>query len=232
MKKFLLFIATLFLLLPFAACDSGNVESSEGGTSGGRSITVSAAFKGIDAWPNAYSLVLATWGTDDTKPLSSVIIEKPANEGDAATAELDGIGSEASKISISIISKGRSLIHTYIEEDLPEGNLLDMGEIDVAEMKRVQTQVFNLYCARCHGAGNSTAAGLNLTEGKAHASLVGITSNKSETGKKRVVAGDPGKSFILDVLSTDIVGYNHTDVLPESELNTLIKTWIAQGAKE
>ena len=232
MKKIFLPLFPLSLLLFLTSCDSGNIESSDNAQSGGRSIKVSAAFSGIDAWPEAYSLVLATWGTDETKPLSSVVIEKPTNEGDAATAELDGIGNEAKKISISIISKGRSLIHTYSEKDLPEGDALDMGEIDVAEMKRVQEQVFNLYCARCHGAGNSAAAGLNLTEGKAHESLVGITSKKSETGKKLIVAGDPGKSFLLDVLSTDIIGYNHTDVLPEAELKTLIRTWVAQGAKQ
>lgn len=42
----------------------------------------------------------------------------------------------------------------------------------------------------------------------------------------------PSYSFLIDILTGDIVNYNHTDVLPQDELVTLIKTWIRDGAKE
>ena len=94
----------------------------------------------------------------------------------------------------------------------------------------VQQQIFNTSCVNCHGA-TSPQAGLDLSGGQSHASLVNVTSPRS--GSVFVVPENPDASYLLNkVRGTNIVG----DRMPpsgsglSSNLITLLTNWIQQGA--
>ncbi len=161
-------------------------------------------------------------------------IPAPKSEDETVSLDLNGLHEDAKTIGISILTKGRKLIYNFYTYDISNGTddvTLPVSKIDIASYDRIQHQVFDNYCAACHGAGDKAAAGLYLTEGKSFTNLVNEKSTLS-TSKKRVEPGMPSYSFLIDILTGDIVNYNHTDVLPQDELVTLIKTWIRDGAKE
>lgn len=233
MKEIIYTFFAVILLL--SSCDDGDLHPIEAGGADGRKVSLQATCGSIQAWPSAYQLTLAAYGTDTENPLMSVQIPKPKSENEEISISLNGIPDETKTIGISILTKGRKRIYnyyTYAVQDAPEADqiTLPVREIDIACFDRIQQQVFNNYCAACHGAGDRAAAGLYLTEGKSHAALVGTKATL--TGKMRVDPGMPSQSFLIDILTRDIVNYNHTDVLPEEELITLVRTWITNGAKE
>lgn len=235
MKRIIYTFFAVFLML--TSCDDGDLHPTEAGGADGLQVSLQATFSGLKAWPAAYQLTLAAYGTDTENPLMSIQVPEPKSESETVSISLNGIPDETKTISISMLTKGRKLIYNYYTYSMSDatgtGNItLPVKEIDVASFDRIQHQVFNNYCAACHGAGDRAAAGLYLTEGKSHAALVNTIAFLSATNKKLVDPGMPSQSFLTDILTQDIVNYNHIDVLPEAELVTLIKTWITNGAKE
>lgn len=222
---FLLFYGLLFL-----ACDDGNIYPKEKEDVEGQSATLHVHFTGQEAWPHSYKLVFAGFGTDTEVPLISKVISQPASDTAVQAITLNGLNSEIKSLSISLLGKGRNLIYNFYTFPL-EGNTenitLPVEEIDLAGFPRVQAQVFDLYCTRCHGAGNHAAAGLDLTPEHSFASLVNTAAVNASPGMLRVTPGEPDKSFLHKILREDCIEtYNHTDVLPEDELLVLIDTWI------
>jgi hypothetical protein len=108
-------------------------------------------------------------------------------------------------------------------------------------LSSIQREIFNTTdsagrqaCTNCHTSVGRNPSGLmDLREGAAHASLVGVTS-PAKPGAVRVIPGDPENSYIIHKLEgrTDIVG------TPMPRGNTLltagqilvIKRWIELGA--
>ena len=102
----------------------------------------------------------------------------------------------------------------------------------------IQANVFTPSCtaSSCHG-GSTGAGGLNLTDGKAYASLVGVTATaKDKDGNPliRVKAGDPDRSL----LSLRLAGpYGTLDVMPPGlKLDQFkidaVNDWILAGAPQ
>lgn len=90
-------------------------------------------------------------------------------------------------------------------------------------------------CVSCHtNVGRPPAAGLNLVEGFAHASLVNVPSTQ-KPGAIRVIPGDPDNSYLVHKLEGrgGIVGLrmprNQGPFLTEGQM-LVIKRWIAIGA--
>ena len=232
MKSFI-YIFTLFALL-CSSCDDGLIYPKEDEEETGRKATFSARFEGLDAWPQAYLMVFAGFGEDQKIPVISKVITQPEKTTELVTVTINGLPEEVKTLSVSVMSKGRALIHSFYSQDVQSGTediILPEQQINMAEYPRIQEQVFNLYCVRCHGAGSYAAAGLHLTDDKSHISMVNQEAVLSTDGKLLVKPGDVSGSFIHDILTSDIINYNHTDVLPENELITLIDTWIKSGAK-
>lgn len=226
MKFFDKFALCVLVCTVLTSCDSGDIEMVYEDEMDGRTVRADVAFSGIEAWPKAYSLVFAAWGADGNVPVSSVVLEKPNEECGRVSAELNSISDNVKFVSISLLSKGRSHLYTFDKTyDFAEGSV-DFGLINVAEYDRIQNQVFNAYCIRCHGAGNHAAAGLGLTADLGADALVNVPAKRSEDSKVLVAPENVKESFLVEILENDVVGYNHTDVLPESELIDLIKTWI------
>lgn len=104
-----------------------------------------------------------------------------------------------------------------------------------ATLTRVQSEVFNASCAfsSCHG-GSMGAGDLDLTEGAAHAALVGVES-AAAPGQILVVAGDAAGSYLVQKCAAQagIVG----EPMPDGDADgldaerlALLEAWIDAGA--
>ncbi len=220
-----------------AGCDDGKIypEEDEIVDVDGGVVTLEVAFKNLEVWPDNYMFLFATYGEDERTPIMSKIIPMPSNETEKITVYLNGITEESKYATVAVSNRGRQLLYKYYTYAIENPELqvvLPVEEIDLAGYDRVQQHVFNTYCILCHGEGNEAAAGLYLTEGKSLPSLVNHPSALSAGEELLVKPGSAGNSFLVDILENDILRYNHTDVLPEAELITLIETWINNGATE
>lgn len=224
----------------FAACDEGKIypESSE---TEGKAVEVNITFKGVKAWPTYNYLALAAFGDDPTQAILTRRISKPSSDGVTTSIRLKGITNETKTVAIAVISKGLTLVHSFytftIDDSSNEETIeIPNQNIDMASFGRVQDQIFNSQCITCHGGSSASPAGnLNLTEGKSYNNLVNIKAPDSSDGKMYVSPGDASNSFIIDVLSDDILKYyNHTDIFSgseRSEILSLMQNWINEGAE-
>jgi mono/diheme cytochrome c family protein len=102
---------------------------------------------------------------------------------------------------------------------------------------QIQEQIFTPHCASCHVAGGSGP--MPLTDAStSYASLVGvdpINSTARQAGKKRVMPGDPSRSFLMDKI-TGAMEFGEGDRMPQNaeQLSAaeiaLIRRWIQAGA--
>jgi sugar lactone lactonase YvrE/mono/diheme cytochrome c family protein len=109
----------------------------------------------------------------------------------------------------------------------------------VATLEQIQREVFTPYCVSCHVSGGSGP--MPLTDvATSYAALVGVDPTNSAArreGKKRVVPGDPARSFLLQKLTGEM-GYGEGDPMPSvgsalsAEQIQLIRRWIQAGAPQ
>lgn len=239
MKKINIIYRTICLLLIsmvcFTGCDDGRIYPDELGEAEGGKATMQVVFKGQEAWPSAYMLVFAAFGADEEMPVVSKIISQPNKEEAEVAVTLNGLSEEIKKVSIAVVNKGRELVYAYYTYPLDDPSkevILPINEINLASYARIQSQVFDSYCIRCHGAGNQAAANLNLTKEYSQKSLIGVPAALSDKGELLIAPQQADKSFLIKVLKEDVIQYNHMDVLPEAELVTLIETWVDQSVEE
>ena len=96
----------------------------------------------------------------------------------------------------------------------------------------IQHEIFNPTCAQCHGLSTTAAAGLYLTEGQSHASLVDRPATAAEG--TRVVPGDAEGSVLHQVVNPGNeagLGFSHEGMLTSTDELRLIDEWINAGAK-
>ena len=106
-----------------------------------------------------------------------------------------------------------------------------------ATLAQIQQQIFTPYCASCHCPGGS--APMSLTDAAtSYAALVGddpTNSTARQAGEKRVMAGNPSRSFLLNKL-TGQMEFGEGDLMPQnsSPLSAaeiaLVRNWIQAGA--
>jgi hypothetical protein len=103
-----------------------------------------------------------------------------------------------------------------------------------------------IFSKSCGGAGfchnkNNPAGGLDLRPGASHAELVGVDTSYCKDGRKRVEAGQPSESYIIDkVINTQLCDLPNgpsskmppgmSPMLPMGDIQT-ISNWICGGAK-
>jgi mono/diheme cytochrome c family protein len=102
---------------------------------------------------------------------------------------------------------------------------------------QIQQEVFTPHCASCHVDGGSGP--MPLTDpATSYASLVGvdpINSTARQAGKKRVMPGDPSRSFLMDKITGDME-LGEGDRMPQNahplsaDQIALIRRWIQAGA--
>lgn len=233
MKNIIVSILSLSTLL-LTGCDDGKIYPEEVKTHD-LFANLTVTLKGKEAWPQKDLIVLAAFGDDKTIPVSTTVIPEPTASNNTASVKLGLTGNEKT-ISVSIVTKGTTRqvlynFYTYPIEEFSKEIDLPVKEIDLASFGRVQKQIFNDNCVACHGGSTHAAAGLFLTEGKSFDAIVNVRANLSAEGKMIVKPSEPNASFISDILSKDIVNYNHSDIFASiPEYITLMKTWISEGA--
>ena len=95
--------------------------------------------------------------------------------------------------------------------------------------------IFTANCASagCH-AGVMPQQGLNLTNGKAYNEIVNVAASQCNDGRKLVLPGDPGASYLVDKMTnTDICFGTKMPKLgsvPSAQVQSVID-WICQGAQ-
>jgi mono/diheme cytochrome c family protein len=102
---------------------------------------------------------------------------------------------------------------------------------------QIQQEIFTPHCASCHVDGGSGP--MPLTDpATSYASLVGVDPTNStarQAGKKRVMPGDPARSFLMDKVTGDME-LGEGDRMPQNahplsaDQIALIRRWIQAGA--
>ena len=113
----------------------------------------------------------------------------------------------------------------------PIGEGADPGGPLLPNLASIQSHVFTPVCSVCH-AGGSAPQGLRLDATNAYAMLVGVSSSEVP-GLKRVKAGDPDNSYIIQKIEGHAsVGVRMPYGGPYLDAATIatIRLWITNGA--
>lgn len=234
MRHTLLYIIGLALLL--TACDSGDiVERTYNVTNATRTLYVTGQFLGLDEWPAGYSIVVS--GFEDGQQYATVQRALTTDAEGHASLSVP-LSERITNVELCVANRLRERILTLQSLPLPAAGstTVDVGTIDVGLLGALQEGVFNQACIQCHGQNGRKAAGLDLTDGNAAVSLVGVASSRKE-GRVRVVPGDADASLLHDVLNEGgehILSYNHVEVLSShfkeqlAHVRSIIDLWIGQ----
>ncbi len=101
-------------------------------------------------------------------------------------------------------------------------------------LSSIQSEIFSQRCVSCHtGIGRFLPGGMNLTEGNAYASLVGVASIE-QPALQRVSPGDPENSYLIHKVENraGITGQRmplNGTALTDGQI-LVIKRWIELGA--
>ncbi len=234
MKKNYGIFALLFAAAALAACDDGYVPREEfTATHSGYTAKLTGHIDGADSWPDYYQLVLAGFG--DSEYAVTQVLVSPDAQGNVCLTLTD-IGSDVDKVELCVTNRLRRRILTYKSADVGtavgDTIYLDAGQLDAGMYAAIQHEIFNPTCAQCHGLSTTAAAGLYLTEGQSHASLVGRPATAAEG--TRVVPGDAEGSVLHQVVNPGNeagLGFSHEGMLTSTDELRLIDEWINAGAK-
>jgi hypothetical protein len=105
-------------------------------------------------------------------------------------------------------------------------------------LTNVQAEVFTPSCAfsSCHGGGGGGASDLDLSDGAAHAEIVGVEAVDAP-GEILVVAGDSAGSYLVKKCAAEagIIG----EPMPDGDADgldaerlALLKAWVDAGAQD
>lgn len=213
------------------SCDEGDIKEAElTGNNEGRMAKLTANLTGMDTWSSQYSLVLAGFNSDS----EYAVLQKPVPEGSKGdvTMTMKLAQGDIETIELCITNRLRQRITTFASVDVnsQSGDTLriNAGTVDVSMFNTIQDMVFTVTCARCHGLGNSPAAGLSLAKGESYANLVNHVAKNPDNGM-RVVPGDAESSLLHKVIHGDAnsgVPFDHSNMIKENTTITLIDNWI------
>ncbi len=226
---------TACALLAASACDDGHVDDPVYADSPATQVArVVGTFRGLGTWGEDYQLALACFGAGSDYSIVQKNFSARKGATSLDTLTLAGVPSSAQSVEIAVCNILRRRIATLYSMPVPESGgdtlLFDLGDADLSPFGAVDKAVFQrLSCNSCHG-GDTPAAGLDLTTGRAHASLVGAASTR-KPGELLVAPGDTARSFLYRVLTTgdENVRYSHTVFFVDDDrtpLLELVAEWI------
>lgn len=114
------------------------------------------------------------------------------------------------------------------------GGICSCGSSSVSFASAIQP-IFTASCASagCH-AGVMPQAGLNLTNGKSYAALVNVKASQCNDGRKRVLPGDPGASYVVDKMTNVDICFGtkmpKLGSVASAQVQSVVD-WICQGAQ-
>lgn len=224
------------LLGGFTACDSGDIFPSDNSSESKISMNIIAKYKltNTEAFPENYKLAFATFSQASSNPTSVILLNKPSN--DTLTAIMTEIPANTLYVGLCVFeTTGNRNVFLFRADTINASNTslnLPLREVNLAPYARMQTQLFS-QCLLCHGASNTTASGLYLTENESYNNLVNKPASLS--AKNRVTPNSLNSSFLYDVLTDKdlVLSYKHTDIstLRNDDIN-LLKAWIKSGANQ
>ena len=229
----------LHLFLPLclfiSACDEGKIYPSDtaGDNASGFSVVTHAEISGYsDFYGEDFSLVVAAFKEGNRFAAITKVITPEEKE-----VVLNNIPGDASTVELCVVNRLRERIFTLssitVAQDTHENVQFDAGNVDASPFSLIERGVFDVSCARCHGASGHSAAGLNLLPEQAYSMLVDKASSVVE-GEYRVMPGNAAKSTLWEALATDISdswAFSHTNLL-SSEKTDFIEYWINKGAEK
>lgn len=229
--KFKSLILILIFGLAMAACDEGKIYPTTGyGPRQGRTVRLSGDLRGVDSYPEGYTLSLSGFSDESEYAVIS------RNVLDAGGTLLEGIPDEVTRVSLCVIDRLRKPVVEFGSIPLGEATdtvEMEVGQLDCSMFGAIDRAVFQTTCAQCHGATGYAAGGLNLTTGRAYGDLVGVPS-RVVPGETRVVAGESANSLLYKALSTGMSAtwrYDHSSEVVNPATLELIRDWIDNGAK-
>lgn len=238
-----IYLAALFGI---CACDGGDIaEKVFTVDETGYTMKVTGRMNGLSDWEGSgYTLAVAGFTADSKFALLQRALPSTAEDDSPVSIVLSNLSGELKTVELALTNSLRKRIITLATINMADysGNTardtirLDIGNIDVSRFGVLQTGLFNRACIQCHGASGRSAAGLNLTEGHAYASLVDVPSTRRE-GFMRVESGNAEGSLLHLVLNEggeNLLSHNHTEILSSQfktnleEVSALIDSWIDQ----
>ena len=236
--KRIIFASLILLTVCLTSCDDGLIYKEVAYDTVGRSAKLEGKITGIGNWTDGYTIAIAGFTDEDDYASISKAVQTDS-EGNA-TVIMTNIPDEVTSVQLCVLDRLRRHVMTFYEaeiEGIRDTIRMEVGTINASMFNAIQQGYLSTTCANCHGASNRTAAGLNLTEGKAYQAMVGVDSKKVE-GKKIVDPNDAENSVLHMVLNQETVegiSMNHFDLVSEKNAQSilpLIDSWINNGAKE
>lgn len=237
MKKYI-FASLLAAAFCMTACDDGRIFNNVDVDRGGRSVKLSGTITGLGHWAEEYTVALAGFADGDEYASIAKAVQADANGNVQVT--MTNIPSNVTSVQLCVLDRLRRHVVTLSEADIEgirDTIRMDVGTLDASMFGVIQKNFLNTTCASCHGASNTAAASLYLTEGRAYAAMVGVDSRKV-SGHKLVAPGDAANSVLHMVLNQERVegvSMDHFDLVSEQNAQTmlpLIDSWINNGASE
>ena len=176
MKRIIFASLIALVAIGLSSCDDGRIYKEVVFTSEGRVAKVEGNVTGLGSWAAGYTVAIAGFTEgDDYATVSRAIM--PDESGKVSMA-LENIPDEVTSVQLCVLDRLRRHVLTLQEAEV-EGvrdtiRINIAGTMNVGMYNAIQQSYFNTTCINCHGASNFTAAGLNLTEGKSYAALVGV----------------------------------------------------------
>ena len=235
MKKNCGIFALLLAAATLAGCDDGAIPRKEFVTThSGYTARLTGHITGADSWPDYYQLVLAGFG--DSEYAVTQVQVSPDSQRNVNLA-LSDLGSDIRTVELCVTNRLRRRILTYQSADVAaavdDTIHLEAGQLDAGMYTAIQQEIFNPTCAQCHGLSTTPAAGLYLTEGQSHASLVDQPATSVEG--IRVIPGNADGSVLHQVIHPGNeldLGFSHDGMITSSAELRLIDEWINYGAKK
>ncbi len=236
--KRIIFASLILLTVCLTSCDDGLIYKEVAYDTVGRSAKLEGKITGIGNWTDGYTIAIAGFTDEDDYASISKAVQTDS-EGNASVI-MTNIPDEVTSVQLCVLDRLRRHVMTFYEaeiEGIRDTIRMEVGTINASMFNAIQQGYLSTTCANCHGASNRTAAGLNLTEGKAYQAMVGVDSKKVE-GKKIVDPNDAENSVLHMVLNQETVegiSMNHFDLVSEKNAQSilpLIDSWINNGAIE
>lgn len=240
MKKYIIY-PLLLLCVVLTSCDEGRIyEKAPVLDNYGRAAKVTLTLDGTQDWATGYSLVFAAF--KENSNFAEYAKDVSVSQHNADEYLITGIPTDVKTLEVCVINTIRKRMVSFVSMDISQVEdtiHFNAGTVNPKMFNALQSKLFTLRCAGCHGGGSGTPAGnLHLGQGQSYADLVGVASTHYPE-RQRVVSGNADESLIYELLSTDLSsegwGYDHSPMLKSDEDLTMLRVlrdWINNGAKE
>lgn len=231
----------LLLLLPIlTACDSGDVHEVYHQTSSGRTAQLTASdVKEWEDLPEGYNLALAAFGSNSQYALGQRILSSSDVEDGRLRVVLAQLSDTVSTVELCVTNTLRKKVLSLQSQDATAQSANDTIRLEcmmkaLTTAACLQTGFFDEACIRCHGGGNHSARGLNLTTGHSVTMLVNVPS-ASHPDVLRVSGGEPEESLLHQILAESgaaVLHVNHVEILHKLGVDTdVLRTFIDEWIK-